>query len=85
MCPECFEAWQAWSSYQLVPPLRINGGASYDDSFRGVQERRQHNVDEWRKTIRRQQIGIREQCARLEHETTHDRPSSGLDGTESAA
>jgi hypothetical protein len=63
LCERHAAQWDAWSDYKLVHPFRINGSASYDDSLRGVLQRRQRLVAEWRATIRYQQQLIRRICA----------------------
>lgn len=64
MCDEHIKQWNAWSDYRQVLPLSINSHAAYDDSVRGVMERRARLVAEWRETIRSQQILIKRICAK---------------------
>lgn len=63
LCEDHAAQWNAWSDYRLVVPFRINSATSYDDSLRGLRDRRKRLVDDWRDTIRFQQNLIRRICA----------------------
>jgi hypothetical protein len=64
ICPPCHEAWRSWFNYRIVPGLRINSGATRDDTLAGIKDRQRARFEEWRDTIRSNQELIEKICAR---------------------
>jgi hypothetical protein len=64
LCDKHLAGWNAWTdNYPFVLPLRINSGASGDDTVKGVVARKKRAIEDWKETIRFQQALIRRICA----------------------
>lgn len=66
ICRPCHAKWSSWFGYRIIPWLRINSGATRDDTLEGVKDRQRARFEEWRETIRSNQALIEKICA-LKH------------------
>lgn len=66
ICRPCHAKLSSWFGYRIVPGLRINSGATRDDTLAGLKDRQCARFEAWRDTIRDNQQLIEKICA-LKH------------------
>ena len=67
LCPPCRAASDEWLDYKLPARPVFANHAAYNDTARGMSDRRKARAEDWRSTIKHAQKVIRDGCAKGKH------------------